>query len=69
MFVLFKGECGIYINSGTANDASNQTAVAVIKENQVTGEKAVMSNENSIRLASVIAHSDVTTLVLKKKDY
>lgn len=45
MFIIFKGECGVYINQ-TSNQIENQTAIAVLGANSVTGDKAVMNNES-----------------------
>ena len=69
MYVIYSGECGIYkFNNRTAGSREFQE-VAVIGANIVVGEKAVMDEGNDVREATVLAQSDVVTLVLTKQDF
>ena len=74
MYVIYSGECGIYVvNKELHSDPSqlkSHRAVATLGANTVIGEQAVVDKFNSGRRnATVVAHAEVVTLVLTKDDY
>ena len=74
MYIVYSGQCGVYIfdkeqKSGDSPPASHR-AVAIIGANTVIGEQAVVDKfDSGRRNATVLAHSEVVTLVLTKDDY
>ena len=77
MYVIFSGECGIYVINQQEEGYSSSTvhlkshrAVATLGANTVIGEKAVVDKfDTGRRNATVVAHNEVVTLVLTKDDY
>ena len=69
MFVIYSGECGVYIFDAQ-NQANSHKAVAIVGANTVVGESAVMDKfGDPRRKATVLAHSEVVCLSLTKDDY
>ena len=69
MYIIFSGECGIYKFKSRMSVDREFSEVAVLGANNVVGEKAVMDEGNDVRAATVLAQSDVVTLVLTKNDF
>ena len=72
MYIICKGECGVYVFNLKKRGEAEQThrAVAILNKNTVVGETAVVDKfDTGKRSATVVAHEDVTTLSLTKKDY
>jgi len=72
MFVIYSGECGVYVfrNTGKGQGDTSHSAVAILGPNTVVGETAVTDRLNSgRRTATVLAHSAVVTLKITKADY
>ena len=71
MFIVYSGELGVYVFDKDHNDKSEQhRAVAILGANTVIGEQAVVDKfDSGRRNATVLAHTEVVTLVLTKTDY
>ena len=74
MYIIFGGECGEYYfphnYRGNFEQALNQQPNAIFGANDVVGEKAVIDlNNDGVREFTVVAHTDVVALELRKKDY
>ena len=72
MFVIYSGDCGVYVfNMKKSGEADiTHRAVAILGKNTVVGETAVIDKfDTGKRSATVVAHNDVVTLCLRKKDY
>ena len=75
MYIVYSGQCGVYIfdqeqKSGGDSPPPTHRAVAIIGANTVIGEQAVVDKfDSGRRNATVLAHSEVVTLVLTKFDY
>jgi CRP-like cAMP-binding protein len=62
MFILYSGEVGVYID-----DRHTTKCVAVLNENKVFGETALIKNDK--RSATIKAHTVVKVMVLNKIYY
>ena len=70
MYTIFSGECGIYKFRSRMSADREYSEVAVVNANAVVGQRAVMDDGgNDVRDATILAQSDVVTLVLTKGDY
>ena len=88
MYIIYSGECGVYIFSRKdaavemGREMSNgeketdeyplqsYKSVATLGANTVVGHTAVVDKfDDGRRSATVVAHTDVVTLVLTKNDY
>ena len=73
MYIIYSGECGVYIfdkEEGKNTPMNTHRAVAIMGANTVIGEQAVVDKfDSGRRNATVLAHSEVVTLVLTKDDY
>ena len=88
MYIIYSGECGIYIFSSKDAEAEmgqevsngEQTkeitsllsykSVATLGANTVVGHTAVVDKfDSGRRSATVVAHTEVVTLILTKTDY
>ena len=70
MFIIYSGECGMYIFDERKRQEAKHKPVAILGANTVVGEKAVINKfDSGEREATVLAHTDVVTLVLSKQDY
>ena len=68
MYIIYSGEIGIYKFHIKEKEKTFEE-VAVIGANSVVGQQAVMDDGNDVRNATVLAQSDVVTLVMTKEDY
>ena len=73
MYIVYSGQCGVYVFDKERKEDSpmnSHRAVAIIGANTVIGEQAVVDKfDSGRRNATVLAHSEVVTLVLTKDDY
>lgn len=75
MYIVYTGECGVYVFNSKKHqtrdsEASSHRAVAIIGANTVVGETAVVDKfDSGKRSATVLAHTEVVTLILTKADY
>ena len=71
MYIIMHGDCGIYVFNEEAKDEDpSYHCITILNKNTVVGENAVTDAFNdTIRGATVIAHSDMITLRLMKVDY
>ena len=74
MYIIYSGEYGVYVfkNKTGKHDHPDQDyrAVATIGANTVVGDKAVTDKfDSGKRSATVVAHTEVVTLVVTKHDY
>ena len=71
MFVIYSGECGVYIFKANQKGRTNShQAVAILGPNTVVGEGAVLDKfDSGVRNATVLAHSEVVAMTLTKEDY
>ena len=73
MFIVYSGEMGIYVFDKDKNKQQpehSHRAVAILGANTVIGENAVVDKfDPGRRNATVLAHTEVVTLVLTKSDY
>ena len=72
MYIIYKGDCGIYVfnNKTKLTPESDHRAVAIVGANTVVGEKAVSDIlDDGYRSATIVAHTNVITLVLTKENY
>lgn len=73
MYIIVKGEVGIYI------DPENKNCIAILKENKVFGERALETDDRRyvtrihplhvFRGATIIAHEPMLCLVLHRNDF
>jgi CRP-like cAMP-binding protein len=61
MYILVKGEVGVYIGAGEDN------CVAMLGDNKIFGERALETNEK--RGATIKAHKKTITMILNKNDF
>lgn len=61
MYVIIKGEVGIYIDPEVKN------CIVVLGENKVFGERALETDDK--RGATIKSHDEVQCLILYKSDY
>ena len=67
MFIIYSGECGMYIFDERNRQEKILKPVAILGANTVVGEEAVINKfDSGKRTATVLAHTDVVTLVLNK---
>ena len=71
MYIIMRGDCGVYqFSNTTKNIAASHHCVAIVGENTVVGEGAILDTfDEQRRDSTVLAHSEVITLKLSKKDY
>ena len=70
MYLIYSGECGVYVFKRSDDALSSHRAVAIIGANQVVGETAVVDKfDSGRRTATVVAHTEVVALRLTKDDY
>ena len=70
MYIIYSGECGVYVFRKTDDVMSSHRAVAILGANQVVGETAVVDKfDSGKRSATVVAHTEVVALRLTKDDY
>ena len=71
MYIIYTGECGVYIFKSEHDGLSgSHKAVAILGANTAVGETAVVDKfDDGLRTATVVAHTDVVAVRLTKTDY